>query len=147
MALLIKSLFLERESKYLWYISKVSLMARFKLLMIAVIVIPAGVALADEAHLYDGEQVPYAPTPFHDETHQKASDASFDKRLPPVIPGEAISDSGRKTRVWSSSGPVPVSEAPDPWKNNGGAGANSGGTTSLPPGTEVIIDRRDRDRE
>lgn len=40
------------------------------------------------------------------------SDASFDKRLPPVYPGEQVNDSGKTLRVWSSSGPVPVSDAP-----------------------------------
>lgn len=37
-----------------------------------------------------------------------ASDASFDKRLPPVLPGERLKDSGTVTRVWSTSGPVVV---------------------------------------
>jgi len=47
----------------------------------------------------------------------KASDASFDKRLPPVLPGERMNDSGHEVRVWSSSGPVPVSQAPEPFKD------------------------------
>ena len=45
-----------------------------------------------------------------------ASDASFDDRLPPVLPGEELNDSGRTTKVWSTSGPVPVGRAPEPWR-------------------------------
>lgn len=47
----------------------------------------------------------------------QASDASFDRRLPPVLPGERINDSGVETKQWSTSGPVHVSEAPEPFKD------------------------------
>lgn len=50
------------------------------------------------------------PTP--EATPNQASDASFDKRLPPVLPGEIMNDSGQKMKVWSTAGPVPVSKAP-----------------------------------
>jgi hypothetical protein len=40
------------------------------------------------------------------------SAAGFDTRLPPVIPGEDIVHNGRKMKVWSSSGPVPVGSVP-----------------------------------
>ena len=66
------------------------------------------------------------------------SDASFDKRLPPVLPGEHVNDSGRTMRVWSTAGPVPVSrapEAPEPW-NNG-----TGGDTKIDE-VDVIVDQR-----
>ena len=46
-----------------------------------------------------------------------ASEVTADKRLPPVIPGERVSDSGTDTRVWSTSGPVHVSKAPEPFKD------------------------------
>lgn len=36
------------------------------------------------------------------------SDAQFDRRLPPVLPGEVVNDSGRRMRVWSSSGPLEI---------------------------------------
>jgi len=54
--------------------------------------------------------------PVPDSTPNQASDASFDKRLPPVLPGEHVNDSGRQMKVWSTAGPVPVSEAPEPWR-------------------------------
>jgi hypothetical protein len=38
----------------------------------------------------------------------QASDSSFDKRLPPVLPGELMNDSGKTMKVWSSAGAVPV---------------------------------------
>ena len=62
----------------------------------------------------------------------KASDATFDKRLPPVLPGEEVNDSGKKMRVWSTSGPIPVSEAPEPWRAKG----------ELPAGVGVVVDNR-----
>lgn len=46
-------------------------------------------------------------------TPNQASDASFDKRLPPVLPGERVSDDGHTMRVWSTTGPVPVASAPE----------------------------------
>jgi hypothetical protein len=33
-------------------------------------------------------------------------------RLPPVLPGQEVQLGGKKMKVWSSSGPVAVSEAP-----------------------------------
>jgi hypothetical protein len=42
----------------------------------------------------------------------KASDASFDKRLPPVLPGEEVRDGDKKIKVWSTSGSMSVSEVP-----------------------------------
>lgn len=64
-----------------------------------------------------------------------ASQKTFDKRLPPVLPGETVTDSsGKKMRVWSTSGPVVVSEAPEPWKKEGEL-------NQVAPGG-VIVDRR-----
>ncbi|MCO6431686.1 MAG: hypothetical protein J5J00_12575 [Deltaproteobacteria bacterium] len=40
------------------------------------------------------------------------SAASFDGRLPPVLPGEVVADGDRKMKVWSTSGPVPVNDPP-----------------------------------
>ena len=59
-----------------------------------------------------------------------ASDASFDKRLPPVLPGEEITDGKHTIKVWSTAGSVPTSEAPDPWKK------------APPAGVGVIVDGR-----
>ena len=43
---------------------------------------------------------------------ETGSAASFDKRLPPVIPGEEIQDGDKKIKVWSTSGGVSVSAPP-----------------------------------
>lgn len=61
------------------------------------------------------------------------SSASFDKRLPPVLPGEEITKNGKTMKVWSSSGPVVVSEAPEPWKTP---------AQQLPSGIGVVVDQR-----
>ncbi|MCB0319096.1 MAG: hypothetical protein KDD56_10095 [Bdellovibrionales bacterium] len=70
----------------------------------------------------------------------QASDASFDKRLPPVLPGERVNDSGREMKVWSSTGPVVVADEPEPWndKKNDSLNVNSDNHGNL----DVIIDRR-----
>ena len=47
------------------------------------------------------------PTPTPD---SKRSSVLFDKRLPPVMPGEEVQTENGKIKVWSSSGPVPVNE-------------------------------------
>lgn len=50
----------------------------------------------------------------------------YDKRLPPVMPGEEIvTETGQKMRVWSSSGPVPVNAQPTP-QSLPSSSANSG---------------------
>ncbi len=71
------------------------------------------------------------------------SDASFDKRLPPVFPGERVNDSGKEIRVWSSAGPVPVSppaQAPQPFEQ-GGAAVNGSAISG------VIVDHREDARD
>ena len=64
--------------------------------------------------------------------HESA--ASFDKRLPPVLPGEEITKDGKTMKVWSSSGPVVVADAPEPWRTP---------AQQLPSGIGVIVDQRD----
>lgn len=71
---------------------------------------------------------------------EAGSDAQFDKRLPPVLAGEYVNDSGRTKRVWSTSGPVPVANAPEPWKDQNQATAPATGNGSL----SVIVDQRDQ---
>jgi hypothetical protein len=45
----------------------------------------------------------------------------YDKRLPPVLPGEEIvTETGQRMRVWSSSGPVPINPPPQPQQLGGG---------------------------
>lgn len=70
------------------------------------------------------------------------ADASFDKRLPPVFPGEEVNDGQKKIKVWSSSGPVPVAEAPEPWNKN----AAPNPAHVAPGSVGVIIDRRREER-
>lgn len=70
---------------------------------------------------------------------KEESEATFDKRLPPVLPGETISDGKRKMKVWSTAGPVPVTTlnsgdinvAPNRRRNRGNQPIN------------VIVDKRD----
>lgn len=66
------------------------------------------------------------------------SAASFDKRLPPVIPGEQIQHNGRKMRVWSTSGAVPVGQVPQPPQ----APVIGNGNTTIPNLGGVIVDNR-----
>ena len=43
------------------------------------------------------------------------SKKQYDLRLPPGLPGEEIvTERGKKMKVWSSSGPVPVNQQPTP---------------------------------
>lgn len=88
-----------------------------------------------------GESVEQENAPQPEETSVnkiEPSDASFDKRLPPVYPGELVKDSGKKKRVWSTSGPVPVSEEPEPWNN----GKVRDREPIAPNGVSVILDQR-----
>ena len=106
---------------------------RHLLVIVLFVVAPVLPVLADGE--WD-EQVPAKqPTAEERNTVNSASDASFDKRLPPVLPGERMNDSGRNVRVWSTAGPVPVSKAPEPWNDKkvvGGQGSS----------VSVIVDRR-----
>jgi len=52
----------------------------------------------------------YREAPLREQAQGSA--ASFDKRLPPVIPGEEIQDGNKKIKAWSTSGSVSVSEPP-----------------------------------
>lgn len=62
------------------------------------------ILLADESYQEPKEQI---SADSQIDNVNKASDASFDNRLPPVLPGEEVRDGGRKMKVWSTSGPVP----------------------------------------
>jgi hypothetical protein len=66
------------------------------------------------------------------------SDASFDKRLPPVLPGEEVSDGKNRMKMWSTSGPVPVAPAPEPWKES-----VAERNRLLGSGIGVIVDQRE----
>ena len=77
-----------------------------------------------------------------DKDHTKTAaevgaDASMaDKRLPPVFPGEEVSDGDKKIKVWSTSGGVPVSQPPEPWRNPNDREINVG------QGVGVVVDTR-----
>ena len=73
-----------------------------------------------------------------DEEMEPGSDASFDKRLPPVYAGEYVKDGARKKRVWSTSGPVVGRSAPVAPSANG---RRQGGAVD-PGRVSVIVDRR-----
>lgn len=70
------------------------------------------------------------------------SDASFDKRLPPVLPGEEVSDGNKKIKVWSTSGPVPVGQAPEPWSQDKWHRFDQGRFNRDGAPVEVIVDQR-----
>lgn len=70
----------------------------------------------------------------------KTSKQLYDKRLPPVIPGQEVQANGKKMNVWSTSGGVPVSQPPQPWH------AESGDVHINGNGVGVVVDSRDRAR-
>lgn len=84
--------------------------------------------------LADGE-----PASNQESSTSTGSDAQFDKRLPPVIPGEEVSDGKNKIKMWSTTGPVPVGEAPEPWKKDV--------QEIAPGGVGVIVDRDENRRD
>ena len=49
---------------------------------------------------------------------KSGSTAAFDKRLPPVLPGEVVGSPGEELKVWSSAGPVSVGPVPEPWTSS-----------------------------
>ena len=91
------------------------------LILIGLLFIP-DCALADGGSYRENQQMSGANRGVGDETPAGPSDAQFDKRLPPVLPGERVKDSNRRMKVWSSAGPVPVQNqaptAPQPGVNN-----------------------------
>lgn len=79
-------------------------------------------ALADSSNVPSVDSV---PTP---------SSKQYDKRLPPVLPGEEIvTESGQRMRVWSSSGPVPINPPPPPQQLGGGVPVIVDGRGPYPP--------------
>ena len=61
-----------------------------------------------------------------------------DSRLPPLLPGEeVVTETGRKMRVWTSVGPVPISATPTAQTINGNGNNNGNGVPA------IILDGRD----
>ena len=86
-----------------------------------------------------------APRPRSGAEKVGADAAVADPRLPPVFPGEEVRDGDKIIKTWSTSGPVAVSQPPEPWAERGSAARAAGGTANN-SGVGVIVDaRRDRD--
>ena len=111
-------------------------MNRALLAIVLVSLVPVSAARADG----EGRQaVKPAPTP------NQASDASFDKRLPPVLPGEELSDGGRTMKVWSTAGPVPAATPPEAPCPNGEPSCLRP-RAMLPNDLSIIVDGRHGER-
>lgn len=67
------------------------------------------------------------------ETQAAAPQEKLDPRLPPLLPGEPVVRGGKKMHMWSTSGPVPVSEPPEPFQGQQKIDVDD---------VDVIIDRR-----
>ena len=68
-------------------------------------------------------------------TIASGADAQFDKRLPPVIPGEEVRDGNSRIKAWSTSGQLgsaPAAEPPRP--------PQAGTSQQIPLG--VVVDSR-----
>ena len=98
----------------------------------------ASFAAADEFSL-DEPVLPVHPAQSMQDVDKVGSAAGFDKRLPPVIPGENIQHNGRTMKVWSSAGPVPVGPAPVAPQ-----APQAGGQLGVPGNVGVIVDQRQR---
>jgi len=115
-------------------------MQRFMVFGLLIALLTAARAQAD-GETDRGREPAAKPTP------NQASDASFDKRLPPVLPGEEVSDSGRTMKVWSTAGPVTVSSPPEPPRPCSAGDPNCRRQGEVRPGDiSVIIDGRPRVR-
>ena len=91
----------------------------------------------------DGEQICESGTECAPEAPAEGSKRTFvpklNKRLPPVIPGQVVEVDGQKIKVWSSAGPVPVGNPPEPWREY-----NSRSYLDVPGGVDVIVDDRQK---
>ncbi len=88
------------------------------------------------------EEVQIAPQA---EGLSKSSAANFDKRLPPVIPGEILVDGqGQKLRVMSTSGNVNTFEAPLTPPAPPVPPTNSWQANQVPGSLNIVVDREER---
>lgn len=90
--------------------------------------------------LADGEASNRAQGDGQASSTAETSPQLLDKRLPAVMPGQEVTANGKKMKVWSSSGPVPVSEPPEPWRRD------SGQIHVNENGVGVIVDQREKER-
>jgi hypothetical protein len=84
------------------------------------------------------EDAPQRKSRFVEDRNPSA--ATFDKRLPPVIPGEEISDGKDRMNVWSTSGNVVGAVVPSaPTVNSNTTDAHN---RTVKPAIGVIVDQR-----
>lgn len=100
------------------------------------------VPIATPGALYaDGDASAYNPRGAAGQVGADA--AAADRGLPPVFPGEEVRDGDKTIKTWSTSGPVTVGQAPEPWRRGAGGAGNPGNGS----GVGVWVDaRRDRER-
>jgi len=65
----------------------------------------------------DGDSVSSDQT-INNQTDNSNQNVIRDPRLPPLVPGEEVNVRGKKMKIISTSGPVPVSQPPEPWKQD-----------------------------
>jgi hypothetical protein len=71
-------------------------------------------AWADEGPDTQTESAARASAPNPEANLAPGSDASFDKRLPPVLPGESVPNSGKRMKIWSTGGELASQKPPRP---------------------------------
>lgn len=88
----------------------------------------------------DGEQddVGHDVASVTESSSNETSPQVLDKRMPPVVPGQEVTVNGKKMKVWSTAGEVPVAQAPEPWEKD------SSETKQELQGLGVVIDGRPR---
>lgn len=63
---------------------------------------------------------------------------ALDPRLPPMLPGEEVTRGGKKMRVWTTTGPVPVTNLSPPQ-----APGPPGQANIAPGNVSIVVDRRE----
>ena len=105
-----------------------------KVLILAIILnnfLISNCSFADQDGTYQPDAAP--------QEKNKQSNASFDKRLPPVLPGEVLNDGQGKTKVWSTAGGVSVSAPSSAPQLPSGSQGYSYGNTNI--GSVIVDDR------
>ena len=108
-------------------------------IFLSVIILLTPTCVLADAYYVEEYEMKSKPDQIDLKPGESGADASHDKRLPPVYPGEVVQDSGRKLKVWSTSGPVPVNNPPK------APVAGQPGNTDVinPKEISVIVDQRD----
>lgn len=106
-----------------------------RIIALILILVPAFVH-ADGSYVLQDEPVQLRTKNLQEPASINSTQVS-QERLPPVIPGEEITRGGKKYKVWSTSGPVPVSRPPEPWKSS-----NNEALGEVKGGVGVVLDQR-----